>query len=130
MAGSERPAERLDYDDYVRLIRQVDELVTAFDSHPDEPTRERVLALLTAVDLLHRTALRRMVEGLREHGAGPALEGVARDPVVETLLGLYDLAELDIPEENGQAEEPDMDGVVGFVPRESLAVRPGGRGGA
>lgn len=123
MAESDGANDPLDYDDYVRLIRQVDELVVAFESHPDEATRERVLALLTAVDLLHRTALTRLVDGLREHGAGPALEGAARDRVVETMLGLYGLAELRIPEE----EEPTaLPGTVGFVPRESLTVRPSG----
>lgn len=112
-------ADRVDYDGYIRLIQQVDELVAGFDSHPDEATRERVLALLTAVDLLHRTALGRLVEGLREHGAGPTLEDLTRDRVVETLLGLYGLVELEIPEEDGLPS-----GTVGFVPRESLA---GGR---
>ena len=120
MAGSDASPDRLDYDDYVRLIRQVDELVAAFDSHPDERTRERVFALLTGVDLLHRTALTRLVEGLREHGAGAALEGVARDRVVETLLGLYGLAELDIPEEEAAAPEKDA---VAFVPRDRLTMR-------
>ncbi|MBW3555060.1 MAG: hypothetical protein KY466_16250 [Gemmatimonadetes bacterium] len=120
MAGSDASLDRLDYDDYVRLIRQVDELIAAFDSHPDEATRERVLALLTGVDLLHRTALRRLVEGLREHGAGAALEGVVRDRVVETLLGLYGLADLDIPEEEALPEEGEA---LAFVPRDRLTMR-------
>lgn len=117
MAGSDASLDRLGYDDYVRIIRQVDELVAAFDAHPDEATRERVLALLTAVDLLHRIGLRRLVQALRDQGAGPALEGAGRDPVIETLLGLYDLAELQIP------DHEDLDpsaATVGFVPRESL----------
>lgn len=133
MAGSDTTTDPLDYDDYVRLIRQVDALVLSFESHPDEATRERVLALLTAVDLLHRSALARLVEGLREHGAAPALEGVRRDRVVETLLGLYDLAELDLPDEDGV---PDGDPAAGpaagrdgmaFVPRDQLTMGPPGR---
>lgn len=122
----------LDYDDYIRLIRQVDELVVAFDSHPDEATRERVLALLTAVDLLHRTALTRLVEALREHGAGQALEAVSGDRVVETLLGLYDLVELDVPDDDSLTDADSAadarataDGVA-FVPREQLTMGPAG----
>lgn len=137
MAGSEMPSQSLDYDDYIRLIRQVDELVVTFDTHPDEATRERVLALLTAVDLLHRTALTRLVEGLRDQGAGPALDGVCRDRVVETLLGLYDLADLDVPDDESLPDAPsavdptghpaDDPAVVAFVPRERLTMGPAGR---
>lgn len=122
MTGFEPGAGTLEYHEYVRLIRQVDELVAAFDSHPDEATRERVLALLTAIDLLHRTALNRLAEGLREHGAGATLERVLEDRVVETLFGLYDLAELEI----AAAPEPEP-ADVGFVPREKLTFGRRGR---
>jgi hypothetical protein len=133
MVASEPPLDPLDHDggddyvDYLRVIRQVDELVAAFDAHPDEATRERVLALLTSIDLLHRTALTRLVAGLREHGAGAALDLVAGDRVIETLLALYDLAELDIPEDlPHDMPEPDP-AVVAFVPRDRLTLgrRPG-----
>lgn len=117
MTRSEPEPGMLDYDEYVRLIHQVDELVATFEDHPDETTRERVVTLLTAVDLLHRSALNRLVEGLREHGAGGALDSVLKDRVVETLLGLYDLAELDIPE---PAEGPPGGDNVVFVPRDEL----------
>lgn len=122
MTPSEPGAGTLDYDEYVRLIRQVDELVAGFEGHPDEATRERVLALLTSIDLLHRNALNRLSDGLRDHGAGPALERVLEDRVVETLFGLYDLAELEVP----AAPEPEPEPAnLGFVPREKLTF---GRG--
>jgi hypothetical protein len=112
-----------DYADYLRLLRQVDELVVAFDDHPDESTRERLLALLTSIDLLHRTALTRLVTGLRDHGAGAALDRVARDRVVETLLALYDLAELDVPDDlPDHAHEQDPASTVVFVPRDQLTL--------
>jgi hypothetical protein len=119
MAGSDdgrSPA----YESYLRLIRQVDDLVASFDDHPDEATRERVAALLGGIDLLHREGLTRLSEGLKNHGMGPVLEAVAGDPVVRTLLGLYDLAELDLP------EEPAPEEGVTFIPRERLTM---GRGG-
>lgn len=125
MAGSDAAPARLGYDEYLHLIRQADELLASFESHPDEATRERVVALLTAIDLLHRTGLRRLADALREQGAGAALEGAARDPVVRTLLGLYELADLEIPEEEEGAAAGTPPGVT-FVPRERLTMRAGG----
>jgi hypothetical protein len=147
MAGPDPPLDRppigsdgepgydADYLEYLQLLRQVDELVAAFDHHPDDATREQVLALLTSIDLIHRTALGRLVAGLRDQGAEAALDRVAGDRVVETLLALYDLAELDVPADlpgdapadpRGQAPA----GAVAFVPRDQLTLgrRPGAEG--
>ena len=67
------------------------------DELPDDATREAMFGLLEAIDTLHRDALGRMlavVQGL----AGPsALDGLTRDPVVRSLLELYDL----LPEGGG-----------------------------
>jgi hypothetical protein len=131
MVGPEDWLDRLDYDDYVRLLRQVDELVAAFDQHPDEATRERVVALLTSIDLLHRSALARLVARLRARGDGPALDAAADDRVVRTLLALYDLAELEVPEELDEGTGPDRGPSAGgwgepgvaFVPRDRLTLR-------
>ena len=61
----------------------------------DEKTREEVFALLEGIDVLHRQALGRLLElvgGL----AGQQLVGrVSQDPVVRTLLEMYDLPEAD-----------------------------------
>jgi hypothetical protein len=131
MVGPEDWMDRLDYDDYVRLLRQVDDLVAAFDQHPDEATRERVVALLTSIDLLHRSALARLVARLRARGDGPALDAAADDRVVRTLLALYDLAELEVPEELDEGTGPDRGPSAGgwgepgvaFVPRDRLTLR-------
>lgn len=84
---------------YIHLIRQLDALVATFEEHPDAATREQALALLSGLDALHRTGLERLVERLREAGGGMALEQATTDPVVRTLLSLYDLAPLDVPME-------------------------------
>lgn len=86
------------HDDYRLLVRQVDELVGVFERHPDAATRDQVCSLLAGVDLLHRDPLTRLVERLREAGAGAALEQAFGDPIVRTLFSLYDLAPLPIPD--------------------------------
>ncbi len=111
-----RPLSRLEYDTYLRLIDQLDDLIAAFEQHPDITTRERAITLLGGLDALHREGLGRLVERLRAAGAGEMLDHALSDPVVRTLLGLYDLAELDLPEE---APPPN----VAFVPIERLTVR-------
>jgi hypothetical protein len=111
-----RPLSRIEYDSYLRLIEQLDELIAAFEQHPDITTREQAITLLSGLDALHREGLGRLVERLRSAGAGEMLDHAASDPVVKTLLGLYDLAELELP-----AEEPPSN--VAFVPIEALTVR-------
>lgn len=79
------------------------------DELPDGATREAMFGLLEAIDTLHRDALGRMlavVEGL----AGPsALDGLTRDPVVRSLLELYDLLP---PEGEGQDVAAQVDAQV------------------
>ncbi len=111
-----RPLSRLEYDSYLRLIDQLDDLIAAFEQHPDITTREQAITLLSGLDALHREGLGRLVERLRAAGADEMLDHALSDPVVRTLLGLYDLAELDLP-----AEEPPPN--VAFVPLENLTVR-------
>jgi nitrite reductase/ring-hydroxylating ferredoxin subunit len=120
-----RPASKpgLAYDTYVGLIQQIDSLVTALEHHPDEATREQVLNLLRGLDTLHREGLVRLVGLLRAVGADAVLEQALGDPVVRTLLGLYDLAELDVPPADGPAYASSG----GFVSMESvLATTPAG----
>jgi hypothetical protein len=108
------------YEHYLMLAAELDELIAKLGAHPDEATRDQVVALLQRVDLLHREGLLRLVEALRGAGAGDALDRAAEDPVVRVLLGLYGLADLGVEE-----REAARDGLVpdGFVPVERLGVR-------
>jgi nitrite reductase/ring-hydroxylating ferredoxin subunit len=83
-------------DEYLNLLRMVDELVQAFENHPDERVREQAIALLSGVDSLHREGLTRLAAGLRAQGS---FDAAVADPVVSILFGLYGLADLPIPEE-------------------------------
>ncbi len=103
------------YETYLSLIRQLDDLVAVFEHHPDPATQEQVTALLSGLDLLHREGLGRLVGALRDAGADALLDQATADPVVKTLLGLYDLAELDIAEEAPAQPTP-------FIPVEQLTV--------
>jgi hypothetical protein len=93
------PDDQLAYDNYIHLIQQLDELVVHLEQHPMPETREQVTALLSGLDMLHREGLKRMVDCLHAAGAEAALQQAAEDPVVEIMLGLYDLVELDLPPE-------------------------------
>jgi nitrite reductase/ring-hydroxylating ferredoxin subunit len=104
------------YETYVNLLRQLDDLVAIFEHHPDPATQEQAAALLSGLDLLHREGLGRLVSTLRDAGADALLDQATDDPVVKTLLALYDLADLDIPEEASPAQS------TTFIPTEQLTV--------
>lgn len=120
----------MDYEAYLGLIRSVDVLIEGMATQPDEKGRARVEALLSGLDALHREGLERLVERLKDFGGQELVERLTDDPVVKTLLALYDLAELDVPGEEVAA----ADGAhVGFVPLSEVKVggRPvGGAGGS
>lgn len=103
------------YQSYLRLIRQLDELVALFENHPDMATREQAVALLSGLDMLHHEGLGRLVADLRNDGAGEFVDRALRNPIVRTLFGLYGLAELDLPE-----EAPPSPAV--FIPLEQLTI--------
>ena len=86
--GSGRLAEG----EFRAVGRHLDDLVREFESLPYPQIRDRVFELLQTVDALHRSGLHRLVELLAQHDGGAALERAAADPIVRTLLVLYDLA--------------------------------------
>lgn len=84
-AGEPPPA------DYEELMAWVGDRLVALDSLSDGE-RERVLAALDGVDLLHREGLGRLVDRVRLLGGRGFLERVVEDATVRALLDLYDLA--------------------------------------
>ncbi len=104
------------YASYLNLIEQVDSLVAGFVDHPDPMTREQAIALLSGLDALHREGLDRLVAIVRMAGATEILERFESDPIVRILLGLYDLAKLDLPQENAQP--------TGFIAVDDVTLLP------
>lgn len=114
---------------YFELLSSTAELVTQLGEHEDQGVATSVETLLRQVDLVHREGLLRLVEALRAQGAGQALDRiVCDDPVVRVLLGLYELADLQLPPEVGSGLETADDVPAGFFPIEKLRVhRPAAR---
>ncbi len=97
------------------LVLRVGELVSELESLQPAELREQVMELVQSIDLLHREALHRLV-GILEKNVPAVLPALLRDPVVQTLLLLYDF----VPEPLETAEPrstPD-----GFVPLDRLEV--------
>lgn len=81
-------------DDYDELMAWIAERAAEVDDLP-AASRDRVLALLDGIDLLHRHGLSRFVERVRLLGGRGMLERLTEDEVVRSLLELYDLAPAD-----------------------------------
>lgn len=80
-------------------LHQLDELIQMFSRHPDEGVQEAVVAMLRAVDVVHRGALRRLGVLL---DARSLLDEALADPHVALLFDLYDAEEDD--DERARAE--------------------------
>ncbi len=68
-------------------IEQLDDLIQMFVEHPDESVQEGVLAVLRAVDVLHRGALQRISTLLEERSL---LQEAMADQHIALLFGLYE----------------------------------------
>lgn len=71
-------------------LKRLDDLVQAFERHPEPTVREDVFDLLRSVDSIHRCGLRRIVGVLKEAGL---VESVLHAPEVRLLVELYQLGE-------------------------------------
>lgn len=101
MTAAEFATVRVPPDDIAELGSWIDDLIHELDQQPDD-VRERVYALLDGVDVLHRSALTRLVALLQAPGAGLGWKSARTDPVIRTVLQLYDL----LPEsEDEQVED-------------------------
>ena len=87
--SSEPPAE------FQHLLRWLGTGLERMEGIEDERTREEVFALLEGIDILHRQALGRLLELLGNLADQALVERVSQDPVVRTLLEMYDLPEAD-----------------------------------
>ena len=108
---------RLTEGEFQAVGRHLDDLVREFERLPFPEVRDKVFELLQTVDALHRSGLNRLVDVLREHDGGALLERSIADPIVRTLLVLYDL----VPEPAPIAVAP---GRGSFIPLERIGRAP------
>ena len=108
---------RLTEGEFHAVGRHLDDLVREFETLPLPAVRDKVFELLQAVDALHRAGLNRMVDVLREHGGTGLLGRATEDPIVRTLLVLYDLA----PDPAPSAPGP---GTASFIPLDRIGRAP------
>jgi nitrite reductase/ring-hydroxylating ferredoxin subunit/Fe-S cluster biogenesis protein NfuA len=74
------------------LLQYIDDLVAAFQEHPDAETRETVNELMRANDTLHWQAFQRFKDFLAARQAEHLLaEAAEADRLIYTLLSLYDV---------------------------------------
>jgi Fe-S cluster biogenesis protein NfuA len=83
-------------------VHRLDDLVRAFDNHPDATTQDLFVEVLRTVDVLHRGALRRLAALLEARGL--RAEALA-DPQVALLFDLYGRDDDDDDDERSRAED-------------------------
>jgi nitrite reductase/ring-hydroxylating ferredoxin subunit len=81
----------LTFAQFASIVQRLDELVREFEALPYPVVRERIFEALQAVDAIHREGITRLVEIAGANNTVDLLERAQQDPVVRTLLVLYDL---------------------------------------
>src|SRR3712207_6367210 len=88
-APSGLPAE------FQHLLQWIGTGLERMEEIEEEQTREEVFALLEGIDVLHRQSLGRLLELVAVLGGQGLVERISQDPMVRTLLEMYDLPEAD-----------------------------------
>ncbi len=99
------PEQSMTEAEFQAVGQQLDALVQAFEALPFPEVREMAFDMLQAVDSMHREALWRLVAFFHAHGQGDLLDHAAQDPIIHTLLLLYDL----VPSEERTQVEAALD---------------------
>lgn len=97
---------------------QLDALVQAFDALPFPEVRDMAFDMLQAVDTVHREPLRRLVAFFHAHGQAEMLDHAAEDPMIRTLLLIYDL----VPSEERTQAEAALDLVRPYIESHGGAI--------
>lgn len=86
-AGHQQLVGFMSNEEWDRLVATVGELLAEVENIPYPGVKEKVFALLQAIDGVHREPLRRLVHVFKEG----VLEKVVTDPAIHTMMELYDL---------------------------------------
>lgn len=97
---------RLSDEEFERLVQDLRAKLGQIEGLP-ESVRDRILDLLRHLDLMHREGLRRILVQVDEN-APEVRERLLRDPAVQTLLLLYELA----PEVESGAQQEALDPLI------------------
>lgn len=89
--------------EFAHLLEWIGQGLERMEQIPDDRTRDEVFALLDGIDTLHRHALGRLMERLTALGGAGLTAQVTQDPLVQTLLEMYDLTAADEREQVEQA---------------------------
>ncbi len=81
--------------EFQHLLEWIGTGVERMEEIEDGKTREEVFALLEGIDVLHRQGFGRILDLIGSLGGPQAVEQISQDPIVRTLLEMYDLPEAD-----------------------------------
>jgi Fe-S cluster biogenesis protein NfuA len=87
--------------DVEAALERLDDLVRAFEDHPDDAVQQGLIDVLRAVDVIHRGGLEKLDALLHAHGLR---EDALADPHVALLFGLYEAQDDEADEARWRAE--------------------------
>ena len=77
------------------LLTDVEQLIAVLTSHPDPEVGVTTTSLLEAIDVVHRTALTRLMGAIQSMAGDAFINRLTGDPAIRLLLMSYDLLAVD-----------------------------------
>lgn len=100
------------------VLEEVERLIAGLERHADPEVRANVAGLLERIDAVHRTALTKLIAGIRTMAGEAFLRRLYGDPAIRLLLMSYDLVPID---RRLQAEEA-LDAVRGHLHEHGIDI--------
>src|SRR5918912_2381786 len=86
----ERAEQEFTPEQFAQTLQRLDGLVQEFENLPFPEVREKALEMLQAIDAIHREGLGRLLAYIHQQGQIDLVLRAAHDPIINTLLQLYD----------------------------------------
>lgn len=77
------------------VLVEVEQLIAKLSAHPDPQVGEMLTALLDRIDVVHRTALARLMGAIQSMAGDAFINRLTGDPAIRLLLMSYDLLAVD-----------------------------------
>lgn len=84
-----------DVDERTDLLEEAERLLEHLQAHPDPDVVESVDSLLECIDVVHRTALTRLISAIHGMAGESFIHRLCADPAIRLLLMSYDLVAVD-----------------------------------